>query len=128
ALAYAHERRNPTGEPLGIVHRDVSPSNVMISTRGEVKLLDFGIVKSEDRLSRSDFRNIKGNPSFMAPEQARGQAVDARSDLFAVGLVMYYAITGHMLYRFEGAGETLYQAAMGPSRDQMNAVHALPQP
>src|SRR3954467_3213643 len=111
ALGYAHELRNASGDPLAVVHRDVSPANVMVSTRGDVKLLDFGIVKSEDRISQSDIANIKGNPGFMAPEQARGLPVDARSDLFSVGLVMYYALTGHMLYRMGTSGETLFQAA-----------------
>lgn len=128
ALSYAHERRNANGDPLVVVHRDVSPANVMISTRGDVKLLDFGIVKSEDRISQSDIANIKGNPGFMAPEQARGLPVDARSDLFSVGLVMYYAMTGHMLYRMGTAGETLFQAATGPSREQLDSILALPQP
>jgi serine/threonine protein kinase len=128
ALGYAHELRNASGDPLAVVHRDVSPANVMVSTRGDVKLLDFGIVKSEDRISTSDIANIKGNPGFMAPEQARGLPVDARSDLFSVGLVMYYALTGHMLYRMGTSGETLFQAATGPSREQLDSILALPQP
>ena len=128
ALGYAHGRRATNGEPLGVVHRDVSPSNVMISTRGDVKLLDFGIVKSQQRISHSDLSNIKGNPAFMAPEQARGLPVDARSDLFSVGLVMYYALTGQMLYRVGTAGETLFQAATGPTREHLDSILTLPPP
>jgi len=128
ALAYAHERANANGEPLGIVHRDVSPSNVMVSTRGDVKLLDFGIVKAEDRLSRSDIANVKGNPAFMAPEQARGGRVDGRADLFALGLVMYHALTGELIYRGSNAGETLFNAATGPTREELERVQALPEP
>jgi len=128
ALAYAHERANANGEPLGIVHRDVSPSNIMISTRGDVKLLDFGIVKAEDRLSRSDIANVKGNPAFMAPEQARGGRVDGRSDLFALGLVMYHALTGELIYRGSTAGETLFHAATGPTQEELGRVQALPEP
>ena len=128
ALAYAHGRRASNGEPLGVVHRDVSPSNVMISTRGDVKLLDFGIVKSQQRISHSDLSNIKGNPAFMSPEHARGLPVDARSDLFSVGLVMYYALTGQMLYRVGTAGETLFQAATGPTREHLDSILTLPPP
>ena len=128
ALAYAHERANANGEPLGIVHRDVSPSNIMVSTRGDVKLLDFGIVKAEDRLSRSDIANVKGNPAFMAPEQARGGRVDGRADLFALGLVMYHALTGELIYRGSTAGETLFNAATGPTSDELDRVRALPEP
>ena len=128
ALAYAHERANANGAPLGIVHRDVSPSNIMVSTRGDVKLLDFGIVKAEDRLSRSDIANVKGNPAFMAPEQARGGRVDGRADLFALGLVMYHALTGELIYRGSNAGETLFNAATGPTREELERVQALPEP
>jgi len=128
ALAYAHERANANGEPLGIVHRDVSPSNIMVSTRGDVKLLDFGIVKAEDRLSRSDIANVKGNPAFMAPEQARGGHVDGRADLFALGLVMYHALTAELIYRGSTAGETLFHAATGPTREELDRVQALPEP
>jgi len=127
ALAYAHERANTNGEPLGIVHRDVSPSNIMVSTRGDVKLLDFGIVKAEDRLSRSDIANVKGNPAFMAPEQARGGWVDGRADLFALGLVMYHALTGELIYRGSTAGETLFHAATGPTQEELARVQALPE-
>ena len=128
ALSYAHGRRASNGEPLGVVHRDVSPSNVMISTRGDVKLLDFGIVKSQQRISHSDLSNIKGNPAFMSPEHARGLPVDARSDLFSVGLVMYYALTGQMLYRVGTAGETLFQAATGPTREHLDSILTLSSP
>ena len=128
ALAYAHERANANGDPLGIVHRDVSPSNIMVSTRGDVKLLDFGIVKAEDRLSRSDIANVKGNPAFMAPEQARGGRVDGRADLFSLGLVMFHALTGELIYRGSTAGETLFNAATGPTREELDKVQALPEP
>ena len=86
------------GTPLGIVHRDVAAGNVIVSLAGEVKLSDFGIVKSNDRVSRTQIGVVKGNTNFMSPEQARGQAVDARSDLFSLGLVLYYCLTGELLY------------------------------
>ena len=82
ALAYAHTKRSQDGTPLGIVHRDIATGNILVSLAGEVKLSDFGIVKSNDRVSRTQTGVVKGNANFMSPEQARGQAVDARSDLF----------------------------------------------
>ena len=69
----------------------------MVTARGEVKLFDFGIVKGEGRVSKTDVGVVKGNVSFMSPEQARGQTVDARSDLFSLGLVLYYGLTGEQL-------------------------------
>ena len=83
------------GRPLGIVHRDVSPENVMVSARGEVKLLDFGVVKAaEGRVARTEIGVVKGNVTYMSPEQARGLDVDARADLFSLALVMYTLATG----------------------------------
>ena len=82
-LHHAHERRTDEGAPLELVHRDVTPENVMISERGEVKILDFGIVKAVQRVSQTDIGAVKGNVDYMSPEQARGRAVDRRSDLFS---------------------------------------------
>ncbi len=99
ALEYAHGKQGDSGKPLGIVHRDVSPSNVLGSARGEVKLFDFGIVKAEGRVTKTQHGVVKGNVSFMAPEQARGTETDARADLFSMGLVMFYCLTGEILYQ-----------------------------
>ena len=90
ALDYAHRRRGPDGAPLGIVHRDVTPRNVLLSWSGEVKLTDFGIAA----LAGDAFRSAVGTPAYMAPEQARGEATDARADVYAVGLVLREAWTG----------------------------------
>src|SRR6185369_13697714 len=98
ALAYAHDTRDKTGAPMGIVHRDVSAGNVMISFQGEVKLSDFGIVKSNRRVSQTQVGMVKGNANFMSPEQAQGHAVDGRSDLFSTGVLLYYCLTGELLY------------------------------
>ncbi len=93
ALGYAHARTRD-GKPLGIVHRDISPHNVLISEQGEVKLTDFGIAKALGRRERTGQGVIKGKLAFMSPEQAAGAPLDARSDLFSVGTMLYLLTTG----------------------------------
>ena len=129
ALAYAHDKTNDAGEPLHIVHRDVSPGNVVVSRIGEVKLIDFGIVKSADgsRVSHTDLGNVKGNASFMSPEQARGLAVDRRSDLFSLGLVMYRALAGEPFYLGGTTAEVFYGAATGPTAEHFERLERLPE-
>jgi eukaryotic-like serine/threonine-protein kinase len=107
ALAYAHAKVRD-GKPLGIVHRDVSPHNVMLSAEGEVKLTDFGIAKAQNRKEKSLGNMIKGKISFMSPEQAAGGALDARSDLFSLGTMLYVMITRRL--PFDAA--TDYEALM----------------
>ncbi|HMI92814.1 MAG TPA: serine/threonine-protein kinase, partial [Polyangiales bacterium] len=89
ALHYAHELRDERGAALGIVHRDVSPQNVLISYDGDVKLIDFGIAKSSEQLMRTEAGLLKGKHGYLSPEQALGQSVDRRSDLFSLGICMY---------------------------------------
>ncbi|HSS39041.1 MAG TPA: serine/threonine-protein kinase, partial [Polyangia bacterium] len=93
ALAYAHAKNRPDGKPMGIVHRDVSPHNVLISEQGEVKLTDFGIAKAMNKTEKSLGNLIKGKVAFMSPEQAAAAPLDARSDLFSVGTILYAMIT-----------------------------------
>jgi serine/threonine-protein kinase len=126
ALAYAHDTHDKNGNPMGIVHRDVSAGNVMVSFQGEVKLSDFGIVKSNRRVSKTQVGMVKGNANFMSPEQARGHSVDARSDLFSLGLVLLYCLTGELLYWGDNDLDTLYRAATGPTGADMTAIMALP--
>jgi len=94
ALAYAHGKTDPDGQLLGIVHRDVSPQNILVSEQGEVKLTDFGIAKAMGKREQTGTGVVKGKVAFMSPEQALGKAIDARSDLFAVGVVLYQLMTG----------------------------------
>ena len=105
-LAYAHELPNPeTGAPLGIVHRDISPPNVLISKQGEVKVVDFGLAKATSQVEITDPGVVKGKMSYLSPEAARGEEVDARADIFAVGILLYEMLTGKRLFY----GETDYQ-------------------
>jgi hypothetical protein len=128
ALEYAHSKLGDGGRPLGIVHRDVSPSNILVSARGEVKLFDFGIVKAEGRVTKTQHGVVKGNVSFMSPEQARGVSVDGRADLFSLGLVIFYCLSGSVLYRGETTYELLVKAATGPGPDELARIAALPGP
>jgi serine/threonine-protein kinase len=92
-LAYAHGMTQ-AGNPLGIVHRDISPHNVLVSEQGEVKLTDFGIAKAMNKREQTGTGVVKGKVSFMSPEQALGKPIDARSDLFSMGTVLYQLMTG----------------------------------
>ena len=94
-LAYAH-RLTEHGQPLGLVHRDVTPHNVLISFEGAVKLTDFGIAKASNRASTAGM--LKGKFAYMAPEQARGDPVDSRTDLFALGITLWELLTGSRLF------------------------------
>ncbi len=96
-LGYAHNKRDEQGRPLKLVHRDVSPSNILISNDGQVKLLDFGIARSSAREFETRTGVIKGKPGYMSPEQAAGSNVDARADVWSCGAVLHELITGSRL-------------------------------
>lgn len=103
ALTYAHEKRDSAGEPLGIIHRDVTPSNIILGESGEVKLLDFGIAKARSRVHQSISGTLQGKFIYMSPEQADGRPIDHRSDVFSLGLILYELLTH--VRPFEGDGE-----------------------
>jgi eukaryotic-like serine/threonine-protein kinase len=92
-LYYAHTRTDDSGRPLKVVHRDISPQNILISFDGSVKLVDFGIAKAADQASMTKSGAIKGKFAYMAPEQAAGKVLDHRADIFAIGLVLYEMLT-----------------------------------
>jgi serine/threonine protein kinase len=98
-LHHAHERKGMDGRPLGIVHRDVSPSNLMISYEGTVKVVDFGVAKAEHRESETRSGTVKGKISYMSPEQCKGLDIDRRSDLFSLGIVVWEMLTTEKLFR-----------------------------
>jgi tRNA A-37 threonylcarbamoyl transferase component Bud32 len=128
ALSYAHEKHDPVGAPMGIVHRDISASNLMVSLQGEVKLSDFGIVKSNRGLSQTQAGTVKGNVYFMSPEQARGQTIDHRSDLFSLAHILHYCLTGRLLYAGENDLSVLYRAAKGPTAEDLAEIRKLSDP
>src|SRR5688572_513451 len=97
-LHYAHELRDEYGKALGIVHRDVTPSNVLISFDGVVKLADFGIAKAEHRSTHTAVGALKGKYAYMSPEQAKGEKLDRRSDLFSLGVAAHELLTGRRLF------------------------------
>ncbi len=100
-LAYAHARKDASGAPVSIVHRDVSPQNIVVSYDGDVKLIDFGIAKAAGKLSRTQVGSIKGKFGYMSPEQVRGLEVDLRADIFAMGICLWELITLQRLFNAE---------------------------
>jgi serine/threonine-protein kinase len=110
-LSYAHRKADEAGEPLGIVHRDVSPSNVLISFDGEVKLCDFGIARAIGINTKLSREAIQGKAGYMSPEAASGQEIDERADVFSAGVILWELLAGRRLYKGQkGKPPTLEQA------------------
>ena len=110
-LHYSHERTGADGQPLHIVHRDVSPHNVFLTYGGDVKIVDFGVAKAATQLSRTRTGVLKGKVAYMSPEQATGQRLDRRSDVFCIGILLWEMTTGHWLYRKSTELDTLNAVA-----------------
>jgi serine/threonine-protein kinase len=107
-LAYAHDSCDlTTGAHLGIVHRDVSPPNILLSKRGEIKIVDFGLAKATSQLEATDPGVVKGKFSYLSPEAASGLEVDKRADVFAVGILLYELLTGQRLFYGENDYHTV---------------------
>jgi serine/threonine protein kinase len=106
-LAYAHGARDAQGKPMGLVHRDVSPQNILVGFDGAVKLIDFGVAKAAGRSQRTASGILKGKYAYMSPEQADGRPLDGRSDLFALGIILWEVLTGRRLFKGENDLETL---------------------
>jgi eukaryotic-like serine/threonine-protein kinase len=113
-LAYAHRRKSPNGEPLGIIHRDLSPSNILCSAEGEVKLSDFGIAKAVTYSSA--FYRVRGKVGYMSPEMAHNQPIDARSDLFSLAVSTYETLIGERIYTgdLNTPADKIYAQAVPP--------------
>lgn len=97
-LDYAHRKAGPDGRALGLIHRDLAPKNILVSYEGEVKIIDFGLAKAAATSDKTHSGVLKGSYCYMAPEQVSGRQMDARSDLFSVGLVLFELITGRRLF------------------------------
>ena len=123
ALEYAHRKKDERGRPMEIVHRDVSPQNILISFEGDVKLTDFGIAKAATKASTTDRGALRGKLLYMSPEQAWGRPMDRRSDLFSLGLVLYETITDQKPFLGGSGGnemsvlETVRECRIGPPRE-----------
>jgi len=126
ALAYAHAVCDADGRPLQLVHRDISPHNLLLTFEGQVKLIDFGIAKAADNWHRTRTGIIKGKYAYMSPEQARGQPLDKRSDLFAVGVVLHELLTGRRLFRRPTDAATLQAVMSGDIPAPSALVPSLP--
>ncbi len=122
-LSYAHELTDDDGTPFNLVHRDVSPPNILISRRGEVKVTDFGLAKATTQLEKTDPGVVKGKFSYLAPEAALGEPVDARADVFAMGIVLWEMLAGRRLFLGETDFQTvkLVQAAAIPPITKLNS-------
>ncbi|MEM1030560.1 MAG: serine/threonine-protein kinase [Myxococcota bacterium] len=112
-LHHAHTRRDADGRPLGIVHRDVSLSNILVTYDGAVKIVDFGVAKAMSRRSRTRTGTVKGKIQYMSPEQCRGDDVDRRSDVFALGIVLFELTTGTRLFGRKDDVAIMHQLVYG---------------
>lgn len=122
ALNYAHNLENPeNGEPLYIVHRDISPPNILISKMGEIKVVDFGLAKANSQIESTDPGVVKGKFSYLSPEAASGREVDQRADIFAVGILLWEMFTGRRLFY----GDTDYQTVELVRQARVPSIAAL---
>ncbi|WP_168211019.1 serine/threonine-protein kinase [Persicimonas caeni] len=106
-LDYVHAKNDENGDPLNIIHRDISPQNVLVTYGGKVKIIDFGIAKGTFQETRTQVGVLKGKFGYMSPEQVRGEAIDHRSDLFSVGILLWEMLTNRRLFRGDNEYETL---------------------
>jgi hypothetical protein len=125
-LHHAHERTGPDGRPLGIVHRDVSPSNVIVTYDGVVKLVDFGIARAEARSKVTQAGVVKGKRGYMSPEQCRGDAVDRRSDVFGLGILLWELTVGARLFSAENDYAVMSKVVFGLVDDPRTLVPDYP--
>ena len=106
-LHAAHQAKDDMGQVLGIIHRDVSPQNLLVGADGITRLVDFGVAKARGRIQATRANQVKGKIAYMAPEQLRGAAIDRRADIYAMGVVMWEALAGERLFEADSEGETV---------------------
>lgn len=129
-LEAAHELTDDFGEPLNIVHRDVSPQNVMVGIDGTSRITDFGVARAATRMTTTRAGQLKGKLGYMAPEQAQGEAIDRRADVFAMGVILWETLTGRRLFRGKGEGgdaETLRRLLYEPIPRMAESMPEVPQ-
>ena len=122
-LHAAHQLRDPDGAPARVVHRDVSPSNILVTASGAVRVVDFGIARSAVSTRRTQFGVVKGTVPYMAPEQARGGTVDHRADIFAVGVLLYELLVGEVPLRPARTEDQRAALAQGEVTPALKRVH-----
>jgi len=125
-LHAAHEARSEAGEPLGIVHRDVSPQNVLVGVDGMARVLDFGIAKAAGRVQQTREGQLKGKLAYMSPEQVRGAPLDRRSDIYSASIMIWEAIAGRQLFAGDSEGVVFAQVSLGARRRPSELVPDLP--
>jgi serine/threonine protein kinase len=112
-LAFAHEKQDALGRPMGIIHRDISPGNLMVGYDGTVKLADFGIAKAAQRSTHTNTGNVKGKPGYFSPEQVKGEPTDQRLDLYAMGVVLFEMLAMKRMRKAETDLQVLMEVAEG---------------
>lgn len=125
-LDAAHELKDDHDQPLEVVHRDVSPQNILVGIDGTTRITDFGVARAAARLTTTRTGQLKGKLAYMAPEQARGQGVDRRADLFALGIVLWEALAMKRLFKGDGEAETLSRVLSEPIPKLRTLVPTLP--
>ena len=126
ALNFAHLAKSPSGAPLDLIHRDVSPQNIIVGFSGSVKLIDFGVAKAAGKITRTATGVIKGKYAYMSPEQARGHDLDSRSDIFGLGIVFYEILASQRLFKRENDTETLKAIVYGEVPPPSSVVRGIP--
>jgi len=126
-LHYAHEKLDERGQPMNVIHRDISPQNVLVSDQGHVKVCDFGIAKAEDRLQHTKQGQFKGKLAYMSPEQFETSNLDRRTDIYSLGVLLYEATTGHRVYDADTDLEIVRLMSIGDIRPPSELVAGYPE-
>lgn len=126
-LHAAHEQTGPGGEPLNIVHRDISPQNILVGIDGHAKITDFGVASAEARLASTQDGSVKGKVAYMSPQQIRAERVDRRADVYAAGIVLWEMLTQQRLFTADNPGAIIYAAMNGAPQSPCQVNPAIPQ-
>jgi serine/threonine-protein kinase len=127
-LHAAHELTDASGESLHLVHRDVSPQNILVGSDGIARLTDFGVARARSRLTTTDCGQLKGKLTYMAPEQVRSEPIDRRADIYAAGVVLWEMLASERLMRGDNDGAIVERILAGVSRSPRDVVPSVPEP